>query len=78
MGTLSPEQIAIERRTVDNATILVETAMSPFNYTTIINSFVVTGASQPTAAITTPVQPVSPETIAQSMVAAINTAALGV
>ena len=166
--TLSPEQIAIGRRTVDNATILVETAMSPFNYTTIINgtsvtvpstptaqnsivtmsanfvtgnsiaitlngtplapipfntdqittmndiataleanpavdsvsitgsnlvlnvfgkpnvsaiinSFVVTGgASQPTAAITTPVQPVSPETIAQSMVAAINTAALGV
>ena len=166
--TLSPEQIAIGRRTVDNATILVETAMSPFNYTTIINgtsvtvpstptaqnsivtmsanfvtgnsiaitlngtplapipfdtdqittmndiataleanaavdsvsitgsnlflnvfgkpnisaiinSFVVTGgASQPTAAITTPVQPVSPETIAQSMVTAINTAALGV
>lgn len=166
--TLSPEQIAIGRRTVDNATILVETAMSPFNYTTIINgtsvtvpstptaqnsivtmsanfvtgnsiaitlngtplapipfdtdqittmndiataleanpavdsvsitgsnlvlnvfgkpnisaivnSFVVTGgASQPTAAITTPVQLVSPETIAQSMVTAINTAALGV
>lgn len=166
--TLSPEQIAIGRRTVDSATILVETAMSPFNYTTtinstnvtisstptaqnsivtmsgnfvtgnsiaitlngtplapipfntdqittmndiataleanaavdsvsitgsnlvinvfgkpnvsaIINSFVVTGgASQPTAAITTPVQPVSPETIAQAMVAAINAAALGV
>ncbi len=166
--TLSPEQITIGRRTVDSATILVETAMSPFNYTTtinstnvtvsstptaqnsivtmsgnfvtgnsiaitlngtpltpipfntdqittmndiataleanaavdsvsitgsnlvinvfgkpnvsaIINSFVVTGgSSQPTAAITTPVQPVSPETIAQVMVAAINAAALGV
>lgn len=165
---LSPEQIAIGRRTVDNATILVETAMSPFNYTTtinstnvtisstptaqnsvvtmsanfvtgnsiaitlngtpltpipfntdqittmndiaaaleanpavdsvsitgsnlvinvfglpnvsaIVNSLVVTGgASQPTATITTPVQPVSPESIAGSLVTAINTAALGV
>lgn len=165
---LSPEQIAIGRRTVDNATILVETAMSPFNYTTtinstnvtisstptaqnsvvtmsanfvtgnsiaitlngtplapipfntdqittmndiaaaleanpavdsvsitgsnlvinvfglpnvsaIVNSLVVTGgASQPTATITTPVQPVSPQTIAGSLVNAINTAALGV
>lgn len=165
---LSPEQIAIGRRTVDSATIAVETAMSPFNYTTtinstditvpstptaqnsivtmsgdfvtgnsiaitlngtpltaipfdtdqittmndiataleanaavdsvsitgsnlvinvfgkpnvsaIINSFVVTGgASQPTATITTPIQPVSPETIASSLVAAINAATLGV
>ena len=165
---LSPEQIAIGRRTVDSATILVETAMSPFNYTAtinstnvtvastptaqnsivtmsgafvagnsiaitlngtpltpipfdtdqittmndiatalqanpavnfvsitgsnliinvygkpnisaIVNSFVVTGgASQPTASITTPGQSVSPETIAQSLSAAINTASLGV
>lgn len=47
--TLSPEQIAIGRRAVDNATILVETAMSPFNYTTTINGADITVPSTPTA-----------------------------
>ena len=47
--TLSPEQIAIGRRTVDSATILVETAMSPFNYTTTINWSDITVPSTPTA-----------------------------
>lgn len=46
---LSPEQIAIGRRTVDSATILVETAMSPFNYTTTINGSDITVPSTPTA-----------------------------
>lgn len=46
---LSPEQIAIGRRTVDSASIVVETAMSPFNYTTTINGSDITVPSTPTA-----------------------------
>lgn len=46
---LSPQQIAIGRRTVDSATIKVETALAPFNYTVTINSIPVTIPSSPTA-----------------------------
>lgn len=43
-----PVRLAIGRRDADNATITVETAMSPFNYTTTINGTAVTIASAPT------------------------------
>lgn len=46
---LSPQQIAIGRRTVDSADVFVETAMAPFNYTVMINSNDVTIPSAPTA-----------------------------
>lgn len=44
-----PTRLAIGRRDADNATIVVETAMAPFNYSTIINGTNVTIVSTPTA-----------------------------
>ena len=46
---LSPQQIAIGRRNVNNASVFVETAIAPFNYTVTINSNDVTIPSAPTA-----------------------------
>lgn len=46
---LSPQQIAIGRRTVNNASVFVETAMAPFNYTVTIDSNGITIPSAPTA-----------------------------
>jgi nicotinamide riboside kinase len=47
--SVTPQFIKIGRRTVDSATIEVETAMAPFNYTTTINGTAVTIPSAPTA-----------------------------
>jgi len=46
---ISPALLAIGRRTVNSATITVETAQAPFNYTTTINGNAVTIASAPVA-----------------------------
>ena len=69
---------AVSSATLSGNDLILDVAGQP-NTNAIINSFVVTlGASQPTATITNPLQPVSNLTIANSLTTAINAAVLGV
>ena len=63
----------IANATVNPTNTRILTVEGPPNTTAVVNSFVVTGgASQPVATITNPLQPVSIESIAGDIVAAVN------